>query len=118
MATMSTSAVDLTGKTGLRLLPALLSSASVFVTNDSGPMHVAAAVGTPVVAMFGPTSPVRTGPYGEGHAVLARADVPCRPCFNRHCRNAISLECLTRVSPVEVLDAVHRRLTPARAVPS
>jgi len=118
IAHMSVSAVDLTGKTGLSLLPALLSSASVLVTNDSGPMHVAAAVGTPVVALFGPTSPVRTGPYGGGHAVLARADVPCRPCFDRRCRNAISLECLTRVSPEEVLEAVHRRLTPARAVPS
>ena len=57
IAHMSGSPVDITGKTGLRLLPALLSSASVLVTNDSGPMHVASAVGTPVVAIFGPTSP-------------------------------------------------------------
>ena len=114
----TTSPVDMTGKTRLKLLPALLASATVLVTNDSGPMHVAAAVGTPVVALFGPTSPVRTGPYGGGHAVLARADVPCRPCFDRHCRNAIALECLTRVTPEEVLDAVRRRLAPARAVPS
>jgi lipopolysaccharide heptosyltransferase II len=117
-AHMSVSPVDLTGETELRLLPALLSSASVLVTNDSGPMHVASAVGTPVVAVFGPTSPVRTGPYGGRHAVLARADVPCRPCFDRRCRNATPLECLSRVTPEEVLDAVRRRLTPARAIPS
>ena len=117
IAHMSVPALDMTGTTRLRLLPALLSSAAVMVTNDSGPMHVASAVGTPVVAVFGPTSPVRTGPYGGGHAVLARADVPCRPCFDRRCRNARQLECLTRVAPEEVLDAVRRRLTPARAIP-
>jgi lipopolysaccharide heptosyltransferase II len=118
IARMSGSPVDITGKTGLRLLPALLSSASVLVTNDSGPMHVASAVGTPVVAIFGPTSPVRTGPYGARHAVLARADVPCRPCFDRRCRNAVQLECLSRVKPDQVLEAVRRKLTLARAIPS
>jgi len=118
IAHMSGSPVDLTGKIGLRLLPALLSSASVLVTNDSGPMHVASAVGTPVVAIFGPTSPVRTGPYGARHAVLARADVPCRPCFDRRCHNAVQLECLSRVEPDHVLDAVRRKLTVARAIPS
>ncbi|MEQ1793347.1 MAG: glycosyltransferase family 9 protein, partial [Nitrospira sp.] len=69
--------VDLTGETPIGLLPALLSKACTLITNDSGPMHVAAAVGTPVVSIFGPTSAVRTGPYGAGHTVLTH-DISCR----------------------------------------
>ena len=69
-AMMKTPVIDLAGATTVGLLPALLSKASLLVTNDSGPMHIAAAVGTPVVALFGPTSAVRTGPYGAGHDVL------------------------------------------------
>lgn len=100
---------DLTGRTPLSLLPALLQSASVLVTNDSGPMHVAAAVGTPVVALFGPTSPVRTGPYGTQHRVLTH-EVPCRPCFSRTCRNAEPLACLKGIAPEMVVREVIRFL--------
>lgn len=107
---MKTTPVDVTGETPVGLLPAFLRSAAVLVTNDSGPMHVAAAVGTPVVSIFGPTSPVRTGPYGAGHATLTH-EIPCRPCFSRTCRNATSLECLTGLSPDRVIEAVHERLT-------
>jgi ADP-heptose:LPS heptosyltransferase len=101
---MKTPAIDLAGVTTVGLLPALLSRASLLITNDSGPMHVAAAVGTPVVALFGPTSAVRTGPYGVGHRVLT-GEVPCSPCFSRTCHNALSLECLRMVSPQQVLVA-------------
>lgn len=100
---------DLTGRTPLSLLPALLQAASVLVTNDSGPMHVAAAVGTPVVALFGPTSPVRTGPYGTAHRVLTH-QVPCRPCFSRRCANAIERECLRGIEPGQVVEAVREWL--------
>jgi len=103
-AMMKTSAIDLTGATTVGLLPALLSKASMLITNDSGPMHIAAAVGTPVVALFGPTSAVRTGPYGVGHEVLT-GKVPCSPCFSRTCHNTLPLECLRRVSPEQVLTA-------------
>ena len=102
---MKTPAIDLAGATTVGLLPALLSKASLLITNDSGPMHVAAAVGTPVVALFGPTSAVRTGPYGVGHQVLM-GNVPCRPCFSRTCHNALPLECLRTVSSEQVLAAV------------
>lgn len=102
--------VDLTGAVPLGCLPALLSKATVLVTNDSGPMHVAAALGTPVVAMFGPTSAVRTGPYGPGHYVLT-AQVPCSPCFSRVCRHVPELECLNLIKPNEVVEAAHRLLT-------
>lgn len=104
---------DVTGMTPLGLLPALLQSASVLLTNDSGPMHVAAAVGTPVVALFGPTSPLRTGPYGKTHRVLAR-QLPCSPCFSRRCRNPVERECLTGIAPAEVVEAVRGQLA-ARA---
>ena len=112
---MKTEAIDLAGATTVGLLPALLSKASMLITNDSGPMHIAAAVGTPVVALFGPTSEVRTGPYGAGHVVLTEP-VPCRPCFSRTCHNSLPLECLRAVSPQQVLTAARaqwsRRMVP------
>jgi len=112
---MKTPAIDLAGATTVGLLPALLIKASLLITNDSGPMHVAAAVGTPVVALFGPTSAVRTGPYGVGHGVLT-GKVPCSPCFSRTCHNTLPLECLRLVSPQQVLSAVRAQRT-QRMVP-
>ncbi len=109
MARMRTKAVDLTGQTPVGLLPSLLRRAAVLVTNDSGPMHIAAAVGTPVVAMFGPTDPVKTGPYGPGHVVLSNP-VECRPCFRRECSRAVTLECLTGVTSEHVVRAVQQQL--------
>ena len=102
---MRTVPADLTGASMPALLPALLESAALLLTNDSGPMHVAAAMGTPVVALFGPTSPTRTGPYANGHRVL-RSGVPCSPCFSRTCRNTVYLECLMTISPDRVIEAV------------
>jgi lipopolysaccharide heptosyltransferase II len=75
---------DLTGATSLRQLVALCSRARLFVGCDTGPMHVAAAVKTPVVALFGPADPGRTGPWGAGHRVL-RVPPPCAPCNRRTC---------------------------------
>src|SRR5580765_5317811 len=106
---MKTPAIDLAGATTVGLLPALLSRASLLITNDSGPMHVAAAVGTPVVALFGPTSVARTGPYGLGHRVLT-TELSCRPCLSRTCQNPVQLECLTRISPEQVFAAVRDQL--------
>jgi lipopolysaccharide heptosyltransferase II len=108
-ALMKTEPVDLTGATQPGLLPALLKSAALLLTNDSGPMHVAAAVGTPVVALFGPTSPIRTGPYGKQHLVLT-SGVPCSPCFSRRCHNRVQIECLTSIAPEQVLEAVRTQL--------
>ncbi|MGH7231595.1 MAG: glycosyltransferase family 9 protein [Nitrospiraceae bacterium] len=107
---MSTAPIDLTGETTPGLLPALFASATVLLTNDSGPMHIAAAVGTPVVALFGPTSPVRTGPYGAEHRVL-RSDIACSPCFSRVCGNRVHLECLTTIAPGAVVDAVRQQVS-------
>lgn len=102
--------IDLCGEIPLRLLPALLSTASAMVTNDSGPMHIASALGVPVVALFGPTSAIRTGPYGEGHSVLT-GRVPCSPCFSRVCRHVPELECLHLITPTHVVDAIRPRVT-------
>ena len=101
--------LDLTGSVSLTHLPALLASPALLITNDSGPMHVAAAVGTPVVALFGPTSAARTGPYGGDHTVLT-SDVPCRPCLSRHCQQADPLVCLTSITSETVVAAVRQRL--------
>jgi len=78
---------DLTGRTDLPVLCAVLRAAHAMLTNDSGPMHLAAALGAPVAAVFGPTDPERTGPYGSGHVVL-RGRCPDAPCFRKKCRRA------------------------------
>lgn len=94
-------------------LAAALARARVVVTNDSGPMHLAAAVGTPVVALFGPTDPGRTGPTGSPSVVLDRY-VFCSPCYLKECPYAH--ECMTGIEVREVLAAVER-LTTARSSP-
>jgi len=94
--------VDLAGKTTLRDLAYLYELSSLVVTTDSGPMHVAAAVGTPTVALFGSTDPARTGPYGEGHTVI-RKDLPCSPCFLKRCETR---RCMREISVEEVFRAI------------
>ncbi|KPK69797.1 hypothetical protein AMJ82_04705 [candidate division TA06 bacterium SM23_40] len=102
------SVIDLTGKTSLDEAAALIRRCELFISNDSGLMHVAAAVGTPVVAIFGSTSPTWTGPIGERHTVLAgRAD--CAPCFARVCPYA-TYDCLDRIQVSDVLEASRRTL--------
>jgi heptosyltransferase-1 len=76
--------VNTCGRMDLVQSGGLMASLDLLVANDSGPLHMAAACGTPCLSPFGPTDPVRTGPYGPGHRVLT-ADVDCRPCFSRSC---------------------------------
>lgn len=108
--------IDAAGAVPLGCLPMFLSKAAAMITSDSGPMHVAAAVGTPLVALFGPTSPIRTGPYGRGHTVLTR-DVACRPCFSRVCRHFPTMECLHEITPQDVVKAVRYALASPVALP-
>ena len=107
--TLSPSIRRLDGRTTLKVLAAVYRSASVVVSTDTGPMHLAAAVRTPVVALFGPTAPWRTGPYGEGHVVL-RAGVRCSPCFSRSCKTTDlePMACMNRITVEQVVDAVTR----------
>lgn len=72
------------GRTSLPGLVEILSRSNVLVTNDSGPMHIAAALETPTVSLFGPTSPARCGPYGDSHRVFF-SNAECRACYNRTC---------------------------------
>jgi len=88
----------------LARLAAVLSHLDALVTNDSGPMHLAAALGVPCVALFGPTDPRRTAPAGVGHRVLYR-DLWCSPCFRRRCP-LLHHRCLRGISAGEVADAV------------
>ncbi len=76
--------VDLVGRTSLRELCAVLAGATLVVCHDSGPMHLAAALGRPLVALFGPTSAARTGPHGDRARVVS-LKLPCAPCYAREC---------------------------------
>jgi heptosyltransferase-2 len=97
---------NLAGRTSLRDLCVLLRGCKLLLSNDSGPMHVAAAVGTPVVVPFGSTSPELTGPGlpGDRKHRLLRAAVPCAPCFLREC--PIDFRCMRRIEPTDVISAV------------
>ncbi|HTL60174.1 MAG TPA: glycosyltransferase family 9 protein [Nitrospira sp.] len=106
----------LDGKTSLTSLAAIYRRAHVVVTTDSGPMHLAAAVGTPVVALFGPTAPWRTGPYGANHLVI-RADLACSPCFKKQCLTTLYEEraCMKRLTVDQVARAVLGKMATAPA---
>ena len=101
--------LDLTGRTTLPEMVEWIRACSLMVTNDTGPMHVAAALGKPLVAVFGPTEPRRTGPYGRLEDVI-QLELPCSPCFRSRCSNPSHLECLRALSPSIVARAVRARL--------
>lgn len=101
-AAMTGKAASLAGRTTLKELAALYETVKVLITTDTGPMHLAAAAGAPVVALFGPTAPWRTGPFGSGHKVL-RAEIACSPCLKRHCD--AGHECMDRITVDQVVQA-------------
>ncbi len=90
-------AISLAGRLSLKGLAALIAGARFVVCNDTGPMHIAAAVGVPVFAVFGPTSAAKTGPYGDIHTVV-RSDLECSPCYRRklckdwRCMDAVTVD--------------------------
>lgn len=90
---------DLTGRTKLVDAMALIGACDAFVTNDSGLMHVAAALSTPLVAIFGSTDPVATGPYSD-NAVVVQQKLACAPCFKTHCKS--DFECMIGISAAEI----------------
>ena len=93
--------LDLTGKLSLPEMIEWVRLGDVMVSNDTGPMHVAAALGKPVVALFGPTEPRRTGPYGQRDRVF-QAALPCVPCMKPRCTYVKPMECLRSLSPEPV----------------
>ena len=95
----------LTGQTDLRRLAGLISQSALFVTNDSGPMHMANALGVPIIAIFGPTDPSTTGPF-QDPAVVIKKDTICWPCSYRDC--LFDHRCMTAISPEEIFAACQR----------
>ncbi len=93
----------LCGKTNLKTLGAIFKKAVCVISNDSGPMHLAAAAGAPVIAIFGPTSPELTGPYGRGKYKVLRKDIGCKvPCYDLKCKDN---RCMKAITVEEVLGA-------------
>jgi lipopolysaccharide heptosyltransferase I len=108
--------ISLCGKTSLKELISLLSGARAVVSNDSGPLHIAAALGVPVVALFGPTDPKRTGPYGwsEGpggvknrNIKVIKSSFPCSPCFKKKCKDPL---CMSGIRVETVLREIQEYL--------
>lgn len=101
--------LDLTGKTSLPEMIEWIRRCEFIVTNDTGSMHVAAALAKPVVALFGPTDPFRTGPYRQIDEAL-RIPLPCSPCLKSVCAYSKPMECLKALSPQLVEEKIHLRL--------
>lgn len=98
--------INLAGKTTIREVIALIENCNVFLTNDSGPMHICAALNVPLLALFGSTSDVKTGPYGSGKVI--HKHVSCSPCYKRVC--PIDFRCMKEISVDEVYREIYRIL--------
>ncbi len=101
--------LNLCGQTSLLEMVEWVRLCYLMFTNDTGPMHVAAALGKPLVALFGPTEPRRTGPYRQLNDVL-RIDLPCSPCLKSHCTYEKPNECLNALSPAAVFEFARKKL--------
>ena len=97
------------GKTTIGQAPALIEQCTLFISNDSGLMHMAAAVKTPVVAIFGPTDPAKNAPFGDGHSVV-RKDISCNPCTHYDKDVCNSPDCLSVISVDDVMEAIESKL--------
>jgi len=104
---MQVKPIQLSGRTTMRELMAVIKRCDLFLTNDTGPMHLAASFGVPVVALFGPTDSRTTSPFGSGHTIV-RHPVECAPCLLREC--PIDHRCMTRISVDEVYGAAVKQL--------
>ena len=104
-------AVNLAGKTDLRELMALIELCDVFLTNDSGPMHIASALGTKLVALFGSTNDIKTGPYNGGTVIHKRPS--CSPCYKRVC--PIDFRCMKEITVDEVCSEIRKQLSSVEA---
>lgn len=101
--------LDLTGRTSLAEMIEWIRRSALLITNDTGPMHVGAALNTPVVGLFGPTDPRQTGPYGQLDETLQIEELPCVPCRKAACRRPVSMECLSELTPEFVFERFMER---------
>ncbi|MEN2985307.1 MAG: glycosyltransferase family 9 protein [Thermodesulfovibrionaceae bacterium] len=99
-------AISYAGKTSLRELIAVFENSFFVISPDTGAMHLAVACGKKVVALFGPTDPVRTGPFGEGHLII-KSNESCSPCFKRYCKDH---RCMKNITPQIVHEEIKRWL--------
>lgn len=99
-------AVSIAGKTTLKELIGILRNARFVICTDSGPMHIAAALSVPVFALFGTTTPLRTGPYGDIHTIIT-AGVPCSPCFKKKCDD---LRCMDKITVEMLYNAIKEKI--------
>ncbi len=103
---------NIAGKTSLPELAALYQQADLLITGDSGPMHIAAAVGTPLIAIHGPTNPALSGPVSP-KAIVLRSDIWCSPCYNAkgpaNCRFHTT-QCMKNITPIYVYNVVHEKI--------
>jgi heptosyltransferase-3 len=111
LAKTESSPVNFAGKLSLKSLAALSSQARLFIGVDSAPMHIAAAMGTPVVALFGPSGELEWGPWGVPHRVVASQIHPCRPCGNDGCGGSKVSDCLDTLPVGAVLEAARALLS-------
>ncbi len=100
---MKNKALSMVGKTTLKSLAAMIKRCHLFITNDSGPMHIAAAVGTPIVAIFGSTDPSETSPLCDKYKIVSKP-VDCSPCWKRECPT--DHRCMELIKVSDVMDAV------------
>lgn len=101
IAGLAPGSTDLTGKTSLRELGALIRHCTVYISADTGPLFIATAMKKPLIALYGPTRPDRTGPYGSENAVVLQAPVACAGCLKRHCSHWI---CMRSITPETVFE--------------
>jgi len=109
--------LNLCGQTTLPEMIEWVRLCDLMITNDTGPMHIAAALQKPVVALFGPTEPRRTGPYGQLENVL-RVELPCSPCLKSECHFEKPMECLRALSVETVFTCTEKLLTPILQTPT
>ena len=95
--------------TSLKQLAALLSRLNLLVSNDSGPLHLAAAMGTRVVGIYGPTRPDLQGPWGEGHEVISKTGLPCLGCNGVTCR-IVTHDCMKQLEVEKVWEIIRRKI--------
>ncbi|MEK6743741.1 MAG: glycosyltransferase family 9 protein [Nitrospirota bacterium] len=104
VARSRTKPVSIAGRTSLLQLGAVLERCVLLVSGDTGPLHLATAVGTKAIGLFGAADPARTGPVGKGHRVIQAAGVACVPCKSRRCSNQRYLECMESITVRDVAD--------------
>ena len=104
---LSPGVTDLTGKTGLRELGALIQHCTAYISVDTGPLFIAAAMKRPLIALYGPTRPDRTGPYGSSEATIMTAPVPCAGCLKKNCGK---WTCMKAITPEMVFDEYRKKV--------